>query len=244
MKTLTHVIGALLLAAIATPVSAQTSRGYVSINALSQPANPSLSDHFEFQENAETATADVHYPSKMGIGADGGVGIRLWKQFGAGVAVSYVSSSGDAEIEASIPHPFVFGQPRAISGTQGGITRAETGVHLQLLYFVPTSGKLRAVLSGGPSFVSLQQDVVDDVVYTDAYPFDTAVFSRAATTTAKASAVGFNVGADIQWMFTRSVGVGALVRFTRAQVDLDITGRTLGVDTGGVQAGGGIRIGF
>lgn len=243
MKTLTRSLLTLALVALALPASAQ-HRGYIGLNALTQPSNTALSDRFEFDENAETATADVRYPSKLGIGADAGAGIRLWKQLGVGIAVSFVSNSGSADIDASIPHPFVFGQPRAISGTQDSVARTETGAHLQLLYFVPTGGRLRAVLSAGPSYVSLQQEVVTDVAYSDAYPYDTATFSRATTKDSKASAAGFNVGADILWMFSRHVGLGGLVRFSRAQVDLDVNGRTLSVDAGGVQAGGGLRIGF
>jgi len=248
MKTLTGVFSALFLLAAAPPASAQTTgwgRGYISLNGATQPANSALSEHFEFERNAETATADVHYPSKAGVIVDGGAGIRLWKQIGVGVAVSYFSSSGSAAIDASIPHPFVFGQPRQVSGEEGAITRAETGTHLQVLYFVPTNGRLRFVLSAGPSMLGLEQEVVTEVHYSETYPYDTATFSRATTKLATGSAVGFNVGADVQWMFGRRIGLGALVRFTRARIDIDVAGgRTLAVDTGGVQAGGGIRIAF
>lgn len=248
MKTLTALVTMLLLVAISSAASAQTkagSRGYISLNAISQPANPALSDHFEFDQNVETATVDVGYPSKAGFGADGGAGIRLWKQIGIGLSASYVSSTGSANIDASIPHPFVFGQPRAISGTEGSVTRSETAAHIQVLYFLPTQGKLRLVIGAGPSMTSLTQAVVTEVHYSETYPYDTATFTRATTKDAKGSAVGFNIGADVQWMFNRSFGIGGVVRFTRAQVDLDIaTGRTLQVDTGGVQAGGGLRIGF
>lgn len=248
MKTPISLVTATLLLAAAVPASAQSSsaaRGYVSLNAATQPAKAALSDHFEFDANVETATADVHYPSKAGVVVDGGAGIRLWKQIGASVAISYFSSAGSATIDASIPHPFVFGQPRQISGEEGSITRMETAAHVQVLYFVPASGNLRFVLSAGPSFMNLEQEVVTEVHYSETYPYDTAIYSRAATKQAKGSAVGFNVGADVQWMFGRRIGLGALVRFTRARIDIDVaSGRTLAVDTGGVQAGGGIRIAF
>jgi len=254
MKTLTVMLTATLAVAIATPTAAQARRAaqpkgparfYVSLNGGAQPANAALSDHFEFPSNAETATVDVDYPKKAGVVIDGGGGARLWKQLGAGVAVSYASSDGSAAIEASIPHPFLFGQPRQIGGEQGSIARTETSAHVQVLYFVPTRGKLRAILSGGPSMVSLSQDVVTDVDYSETYPYDTAAFTRATTKTVKGNAVGFNVGVDVQWMFSREFGVGGLVRFTRATVDLDVAeGRRFSVDTGGVQAGGGVRVFF
>ena len=248
MKTLTGLAGALIIAAFAAPASAQYRTphdGYVTVNAASQPGSTALSDHFEFERNVETATADVHYPSKAGVGIDAGAGIRLWRQFGAGLSLSYLSSTGAASIDASIPHPFLFDWPRLINGTADSITRTETGVHAQLLYFVPARGKLRFVLSGGPSWLTLEQDFVTEVHYSETYPYDTATFTRATTTSAKGSAVGFNAGIDVRWMFNRQLAVGALVRLTRAQVDIDLaTGRTLAVDAGGVQAGGGIRFLF
>ena len=248
MKTLTGVSGALIIVALAAPASAQYRTPhdrYIAVNAASQPGSPALSDHFEFERNVETATADVHYPSKAGVGIDAGAGIRLWKRFGAGLSVSYLSSTGSASIDASIPHPFLFEHRRVINGTDDSITRTETGAHAQFLYFVPGRGKLRLVLSGGPSWLRLEQEFVTDVHYSESYPYDTATFTRATATSAKGSAIGFNVGADVRWMFTRQLAVGALVRLTRAQVDIDLaTGRTLQVDAGGVQAGGGIRFLF
>jgi hypothetical protein len=47
------------------------------------------------------------------------------------------------------------------------------------------------------------------------------------------------------WMLNRRFGVGGLVRFSKASVDLDAPdNRTISVDAGGVYAGGGIRILF
>ena len=248
MKTLTALSGALLIAALAAPASAQYPTPhdrYVAVNAASQPGSTALSDHFEFERNVETATADVHYPSKLGVGFDAGAGIRLWKRLGAGLSLSYLSSTGAASIDASIPHPFMFDRPRLINGTEDSITRTETGAHAQLLYFVPARGKLRLVLSGGPSWLRLEQDFVTDVHYSESYPYDTATFTRATTTSAKGSAIGFNAGADVRWMFNRRLAAGALVRLTRAQVDIDLaTGRTVTVDAGGVQAGAGLRFLF
>ncbi len=185
------------------------------------------------------------YPSKAGIGAGGEAAVRVWKRVGAGLAVSYVANTGSASIAASIPHPFVFGHPRSISGQEGAVDRAETAAHVQVLYFFPARGKLRVTASAGPTLVSLQQDIVTAVHYAEAYPYDTALYTRATTTQAKGSAVGFNAGADIQWMLTRRTGIGALVRVTRARVHIDAAaGRTVAVETGGVQVGGGLRVWF
>ena len=130
-------------------------------------------------------------------------------------------------------------------GDATGVKRSETAVHVQAMYLVSTGGRLRLVISGGPSFFNVEQDLVTEVNITEAYPYDTATFASAQKTSVKGSAVGFNVGADVMWMFGKTVGVGGLVRFAPATVDLDApSSRTASVDAGGIYAGGGLRLLF
>ena len=50
--------------------------------------------------------------------------------------------------------------------------------------------------------------------------------------------------APIAWMFSRNAGVGGLVRYTHANVNLDVAEDALLVESGGVQGGIGIRVTF
>jgi hypothetical protein len=238
---------AALMLAIATPAAAQPGTGKVvaSINVGVQAAPTSLSDSFSFERNVETATVNVKYPMKAAALLDGGVGVRLWRHVGAGIAVSHTSRNGSAMIDASIPHPFVFDQPRVVSGEQSDITHAETAVHIQVLYSIPVKRTLTLLLSAGPSRLSVEQELVTDIKYDETYPYDVATFAGALTHRAKASVTGFNAGADLRWMFTKSIGLGGLVRFTRGTVDLETQdNRRLPLRAGGVHAGGGLRIVF
>jgi hypothetical protein len=241
---------ALSLAAIgliATTARAQSPepRVVVSLGGGVQSVTGKLSDHFETPLNAETETVDVKYSLKPDLLVDAGVGIRLWKRLGAGLAVSRATGTHSADIEASVPHPFFFERPRAISGTEENIVRNETGVHVQLQYSISAGRRAAVVLSAGPSWISVEQELVTAIKFDESFPFDVATFSDAATTRAKASAAGFNVGADLRWMLTRRVGLGGLVRFTRADVDLPAhSGARIGVTAGGVQGSAGVRIGF
>jgi hypothetical protein len=237
------VIAALLSAAPAA-AQARSPRVFISINGGVQPAASDLADRFEFEANVETATVEVSYPYKSNPIVDGGVGIRLWRGFGAGVAFSSSSGDGSAHVEASIPHPFFFEQPREIEGDVSSLTRSETALHGQLFYLVPMSGRFQVIISAGPSRIEAEQDIVRAVQYDEEFPFDTATFRSATTRSVKASAIGFNAGADVSYMFSRRFGVGGLIRFSRATVDLDVDGRTVSLDAGGLQAGGGIRIAF
>jgi hypothetical protein len=46
-------------------------------------------------------------------------------------------------------------------------------------------------------------------------------------------------------MFLESVGVGGIVRYTRADIDLKaVEGRSLSMKAGGLQGGAGIRVVF
>lgn len=230
---------------IAAPASAQeTSRGFISINGGYQASTTEFDDSFTFSAHQETGTTRVTYPIDAGPIFDAGGGVRLWKGLGVGLAVSRFTIDSTVQASSSIPHPFFPERHREVSGEAGDIRREETGIHVQAQYSIPL-GRLHLTLMAGPSVLQVSQAMVIDVNYSEEYPYDTAAFAGVDTTSKKGSKAGFNAGADVRWMFSRSFGVGGVVRFSRATIDLDeIDGRTVSVDAGGVQAGVGIRIGF
>src|SRR5262249_1711439 len=125
-----------------------------------------------------------------------------------------------------------------------GLERNELATHIQAVYVVPR-GKLDVAIAGGPSWFNVKQDLVTDVIYTETYPYDVATFTSATTNRATKSAVGFTVGVDVGIRFNAIVGVGGLVRFTRAPTDLSAAnGVAVKVNAGGVQVGGGLRVYF
>lgn len=232
---------------MAVPAAAQSwsERVLVSVNGAYQSATSDFSDRFEFERELETGSTQSEYPVKAGFTFDGGVGYRFWKNLGAGVAVSYYTRDDIAHTTSSFPHPLFFNQPRQVIGDATGVTRSERAVHVQLMYLIKTGGPLRIALSGGPSFFNVEQDIVSEVTIAELYPYDTADFASAKKTRLKASAPSFNVGADVMWMFAAKFGVGGIVRFSKATVDLDApNNRTISVDAGGPYAGGGVRILF
>jgi hypothetical protein len=221
------------------------ARFTIGVSGGIQQAAEEVSDHFSFPKNVETETIDVKYPKQPWGLIDLGASYRVWKSLGVGVAVTATTGKGKAEVTASVPHPFFFNQPRIVSGTDNDIAHSETGVHLQLQYLVPATGHLHFVLEGGPSWLTVDHEVVTDVTVTESYPYDTAAFGGAVTKSTKASAVGFNAGIDVTWLFVESVGVGGIVRYTRADIDLKaVEGRSLAMKAGGLQGGIGIRVLF
>ena len=127
---------------------------------------------------------------------------------------------GEADVTASVPHPFFFNQPRTVTGTENGVAHSETGVHSKLQYLVPATGRLHFVLEGGPSWINVDHDVVTDLTVTESYPYDTAAFGGAVTKSTTGSAPGFNAGVDVDLDVRRVVGIGGLSCVTRAPTSI------------------------
>jgi hypothetical protein len=245
-RAITTLIAVLTLAA---PAAAQSNpeRFWIGVSGGVQGTSNGFGDSFTFAsqfQDFEQSTASVDYPVKGGPLVDGTFAVRLWKGFAVGVGVSHFSRRGDATVTAQVPHPFQPNQFRSIEGSTS-TSRSELGVHLQFAYLVPLTDHFRVIAFAGPSRLSVEQTFVTDVSYTQSFPFDSAAFSTATTRRSSASAMGFNVGTDVIWMFARRFGVGGLVQYSAAQVRQDVgNNRSVTLDAGGIQAGGGLRIVF
>ena len=106
----------------------------------------------------------------------------------------------------------------------------------------PSASPSRSTLFGGPTFFSVSQAFVTGIDFDQAYPYDTATLTAAMTRTQDGSTIGFNVGADIAVYFSRWVGVGGLIRFSRSEVDLGDGPTTIAV--GGLHTAAGLRLRF
>jgi hypothetical protein len=219
-----------------------SDRARVSINFGSQPSAISFDTSATkptYQENAVFQTA---YTVSGGPIFDGGAVVRIVKSLGVGVVLSRFSRRDDAGVSGTVPHPFFYNRPRSISGTAPGLERGELGAHVQAVYVV-SRRKFDLVLGAGPSWFSVKQDLVTDAAYSQEYPYDVATFASASTSRVTKLRFGFNVGVDVGLRMTRTVGVGGVVRFSRASVDLaSVNGTAATVGAGGLQVGGGLRL--
>ena len=221
-------------------------RIYVSVNGAFQTGGDNFGETVTFRENAEDGRFTADYEVKSGPALNVSVGAGLWRNIGVGVGVTRYSKSTPTAFSASVPHPFFFDRPRDVEGEVAGTTREELAVHVQArATFVPTR-RIQAVVFGGPSFFTVKQDIVDDFEITEMYPYDTATFSRGITTKVDESKIGFNVGADVGYFFTRQVGVGGSVQWAGATIDAPASSGTGSFDfkAGGLQVGAGLRLRF
>ena len=238
------LLSAAAMAGAATAVEAQPQpRVLLLVNGGFQASSTTFRDSFTFTANQETGTSDVSYPVAAAPVFEGGAAIRLWKGLAIGGVVTRFSGDNTVDATSRVPHPLFFEQHREVSGEAPGVRREETAVHIQAQYRFPV-GRLHLVLAGGPSVFHVRQDIVHEVKYTEQYPYDVAEFAGITSGRVSARKNGFNVGVDAQWMFTRHVGAGGLVRLARADVDLAVDGRTISLEAGGTQVAAGLRLAF
>jgi hypothetical protein len=235
----------------ATPANAQSfvdSRVLVGASVGWQLTTTDFEEDVSFVDFVEDGSFDVEYEVGPGLVFDAGAVVRLWRYFGAGVAVSIFGATDEATVSLEAPHPFHFTQPRDFSATLE-LERREIGTHIQAVAMIPAGSRVQILVSGGPSIIHAEQELAVEVDFSELFPFDELVNPRAVVASHSSTAVGFNVGADVSVFIGPRWGVGGLVRFAHASTDLEIpaTGlpaRDLRIDVGGVQVAGGVRFAF
>jgi len=236
----------LLLVAWGIPLAGQAPppRISVAVHGGYQPTTSRFEDSFTFARYQETGSTRVEYPMGGAFLFDGGAGVRLWRRLGAGLVVSRVGRASTASTRSFIPHPLYLDTPRQVDGEADAVQWAETGIHFHVRYEPASRGPLRIVISGGPSVLRLRQTLVTEARVREEYPYDTAEFGGVNTREVEGRANGFNVGADLGWMFTRHLGLGGTLRLTRAVIALDADQRRIPVEAGGAHIGVGLRLTF
>jgi hypothetical protein len=243
---LSVVMTLLLILVASAHAGAQTlvsEQVFISLNALYQVTSNDFDDTTTIRVNAENGRLDTDYDVGGGLAFDVSGAVVVWRNLAVGAGVTSFSTSTPTTIEGQIPHPFFFNQLRSVTGEFDG-DRSELAVHIQAKWVAPVGSKLVVTVFGGPSFFQVEQTIVSDLDYTESYPFDTASFNRAISNDQSESKVGFNVGGDVAYYFSNLVGVGGVVQYSGATVEMTVPSGSTDVKAGGLQIGGGLRLRF
>jgi hypothetical protein len=216
--------------------------GFVALSGLYQGAPGTFGYSFSPPEYAyaETAHLTTHYGMAAGAGFDGAFGWRVHSNLAVGAAVSVFSKAAPVSVDGTVPHPLYLNRDRSVTGSFSSL-RNEVGIHLQATWVVPSGRRMLIALSGGPSYISVSQDVASGINLSTVYPYDSTDVAGATTTRASKGQIGFNAGADVAYFFSGTVGVGVMARFSRASVSLPTPGGNVNSAAGGFQAGVGLR---
>jgi hypothetical protein len=235
----------LLCAGSASAQSTWSDKARINVDFGVQPSSSTFSGTANPPVYMETATLTTNYTVPSGQFFDGGVIVRVSGGFGVGVAASGFIRHDPASISGTIPHPQFLNHPRPISGMSSSLEHDEIVGYIDAAY-VLTVSRLDIAMSAGPAFFTVNQDLVSNVTFTDSSPYNTVGFTGAVVTRAGGTALGFNAGIDVGIKLSKYVGIGAILRYSKASVTFPLENSTAGVhtDVGGANAGGGLRLYF
>src|SRR5262245_32706782 len=206
------------------PSADRPGRGYVSVNGSFQTTSTAFDGISISTIYAETATSTAAYTVGRAPTVDIGGGVWVGHRLGFGGAVNWMTQRRGGAVTANQPNPFLFNAVRTASGDVSTLSRDEIGIHGDAIWGLATSPGFQLSVFGGPSYFRLKQDLVTGIVVNDGYPFDAITISGTTIAPAAKWQVGFNVGADVSTMFSRSVGVGALIRYSHASMHVSADG--------------------
>ncbi len=245
---------ALCLFALATPaVHAQTTttttppaplpKFFIAGNVGYQIISEKYDSTRTFDAYEETATLSSSGELKSKPVFDASVGYRVTDKLGVSVGFSYYTQTEDIVVLARVPHPIFYDQVRTASYQADGIKNTTTAININAVYQIPFTTKVSFSVSGGPSIVRVNQDVVTAAnLQSENPPFSSPNISSITVTAEKKTTVGFNVGADAVYAITPRYGAGATIRYLLASAELE--GLTDKLTVGGLQILGGIRVKF
>ena len=216
----------------------------ISLHGGFVPGSPRFSGTRTFTEFAEQGRIESQYKEDPGPGFEASLAWKFGRRLGVSAAMSFDQRREAGSFAASLPHPLYFGAPRRTSGDFRGGTRRETAAHLDLA-FLGGSGRLQWSAFAGPSLIGVKADLVQRVAYTQAYPYDTVTVTGTSFERSSATAVGFNLGAGLDWQVARHAAIGTQVRFSRATASLKPTADDrVDVHGGGAHVTAGLRLDF
>ena len=194
-----------------------------------------------YDERASVVTTHVVDGGLMPL--DVGGGLRIWRSLGVGAAYTHFSATESATVNASVPHPILFNRPRSAS-VLVPLNHVESAIHLQAVWVLPITERLDVAFSGGPSLMTVKQDLVSGIEIAEESPtFATVTIAKVAIAPQDQHIVGFNGGADVTYFLTPVIGVGLTVRYVAGSAGLSQSdGNTVTLDMGGFQLGVGARV--
>lgn len=221
----------------------EPARVFVAVGGGYQSASHTIDNTGTFTLYDEPGSFDGTYKAGKGGFFDVTAGGHVFGQVSAGVTFSRYAKGYDVPFTVLVPHPLFYTQSRTVSMNVTNLNQKENWFHFSLYYQLFSSSAFDASVSAGPSLVSVKQDSVkkdSGITATETGSPYTAVTLTAAFETASKTAFGYNVGFNVNYHLTGSIGAGLFVRYTGATAKLS----SGDVKAGGAQVGGALRYTF
>ena len=212
--------------------SSDHSRAWVDVNLLgiANSSAPATTFEFPFVTFGESASIGAMYPKPARVRQFGlvdiGGGVMFGRFVGAGASWGRTAYEDVVGLTATIPHPVFFNAHATGTGaTDVALKRQEDAVNIFVAVVPYESDRVQLRVYGGPSFFRYKADMVQDIAYSQTYSFTTTLntititdFVQTDDVQGTNKGIGFNVGGDFAYFFTKIFGVGGGVRISRGTV--------------------------
>jgi len=228
-------------AAIASPVQAQmswTDQGFVNVSVGAQAGSPTLDSTSIFELYGEQGSLATSQEAGGGGFFDLAAGYKVWRNLAVGLGYTRTGSDSDAAIAASVPDPIFFDRTRPISDVASGLDHSENQFHIQGTWMMPVTDKLDVGFSFGPTIFNVSQEIPAAITVNEPGP----TLASTSVVKQKETAIGINLGVDVNYLVTPRIGAGVLARYTVGSVNFEAGDDSISV--GGFQIGAGVRFRF
>ncbi|HXV65005.1 MAG TPA: hypothetical protein VEK15_30200 [Vicinamibacteria bacterium] len=217
----------------------------VFVNAATGRPRGSFSESRSFELFSETASVDTLYENGPTRGAEVGAVVRLSGPIAVSASFDFFENEASARYRALLPHPFFYEQFRELSETRSGLVHREQAFHIGPVVSMNLGRRLSLDLYGGASKFFVEADVLDDVLYAEAFPFESVVSQGSILRRLDAHPWGYHVGASSTVRLVGFLGVDVTLRYSRADfVLLDSASQEIRYEAGGLRVGTGLRFLF
>ena len=189
-----------------------------------------------FGANGGTGTVAIDDDISGGPMHDVSAAFKPWKYFAIGGGYSRIRSDDFDQYVLTYPSPVAGFLPLTVRAITPGLDHQEEFVYINALWMKPVTQKFSVTLSGGPAFVTVQQEVPTSANIVGPNSFGLAVETQ------EEKGTGFHAAMDLDYMFTKIAGGGLQMRYIHGSVDFPNTSESMSV--GGLQIGAGIRVRF
>jgi hypothetical protein len=197
---------------------------------------------------AGSATASYPTPSRGTTFVDIGGTFMVTRMYGFGISYSRNSYDDVAGLATTVPHPTFYAAPASHTGETSELSRTDGAWNFSLAVLPIRTSRLEWRIVVGPSIISHSADMVQEVSYVQtadpASPQQTVTISGVKTSEATATALGFHLGTDVAFYFSRMFGIGGGFRYSDGTATVDpepLSTLSQDVRVGSTQFFGGLR---
>ena len=213
------------------------------VNGVAGSKGLALAESRSFDLFREEASLDSLHRDPEPRGYEVGGLVRVKGPLGIIASAELFDNRREASFVALLPHPFFYDQAREFAGSVSDLTHMERTLHIGPVLSLAIGDRVSLDLFGGPSLFWTRSEILTDIRYEEAFPFNEVVSTGSVFEVFESRPWGYHVGASTSLRIVGIFGLDLVARYSHARVRLEPgPERELTFDAGGLRLGVGIRL--